>query len=89
MSLPKRQLGLGITAALGRCDVFLHGDEAVGRDGYRIDAALDEERGELGIIAGRLATKTNLYSRFMRLPNEVPDLELHRLVTFVEQVAND
>src|SRR5512145_1265314 len=66
--------------------VLLHGNEAVRRDRNRVDAAIDEKLGKIGMIARSLSAETYLGSRLMGLLDDSPDHPLDRLVLLVEEV---
>src|SRR5512134_797629 len=58
---------------LGAGHVLLHGNEAVRRDRNRIDAAINEKLGKIGMIARSLPAETYPGSRLMGLLDDSAD----------------
>ena len=66
-------------------DVPLDVGEAVGRDRDRVDPGVDQETGELGVVARRLAAEADLAPAAVGRRDHLPDHRRDRLVPLVEQ----
>ena len=61
--------------------------DAVGVERDRVDADVDEELGEVGVVAWRLATNTDRYTVLVRHSDEVLNRAKHGRVALVEEVG--
>ena len=66
-----------------------HEDFGVWVERHAVDAARDEERRELGVIARRLAAQTDLSSEAPCVLDGLCNQFLHRRVALVEDVRDD
>src|SRR5450830_1549245 len=62
-----------------------HLDDAVRVEGNGIDAARNQELGEIGVITGGLAADAHLAAGLMGAGDETPDHPRHRLVPLIEE----
>src|SRR5690606_22136064 len=80
-----RRLLLSPCRAFGGGDVVLDADEAVRRDGHRIDAGGNEKLDELRPVARCLAAEANLAAGGVRRVDDGPDHARDRRIALVEQ----
>ncbi len=66
-------------------NVLFDRDEAVGTDRDRVDATVDQEISEFGMIAWRLTTQADRGAGLVGLFDNAADHPFHRFVLFIEQ----